>query len=130
MREIKFRAWIKKEKKMCRVNQINFDGFITVRFPEHESEIGDVFDDHMELDEFIALQYTGLKDKNGREIYEGDIVYMSEYGDYPMEVYWHENMVKWFMKNSIGNTDHLYMQKANNYLEIIGNIYENPELIK
>jgi uncharacterized phage protein (TIGR01671 family) len=127
MREIKFRAWNKKEKKMCRVNQINFDGFITVRFPEHESEIGDVFDDHMELDEFIVLQYTGLKDKNGQEIYEGDIV--QNLRGIKNKVYWEPEISAWNCERFRDNNNRisylmLYELADVATLEIIGNIYE------
>lgn len=79
--------------------------------------------------EWTYLQYTGLKDKNGKEIYEGDIIKASYY--YLGDNYFRENISE--VKFGEGS---YYLAHFNapsidlsNHLEIIGNIYENPELL-
>lgn len=113
-REIKFRAWDKD--RMVK-------GF-------------ELFEDNSAYRGAIPMQFTGLLDKNGKEIYEGDIVNSS--GDRNMQVsiggYWET-------VGGNGHGVHIHNQKEtrvfgvspfnqDNALEIIGNIYENPELIK
>ena len=63
MREIKFRAWDLVHKKMIQVKSLEFGVGIT-----HQN------DDMGDIDGYLLMQYTGLKDKNGKEIYDGDIV--------------------------------------------------------
>jgi uncharacterized phage protein (TIGR01671 family) len=76
------------------------------------------------------MQYTGLKDKNGREIYEGDIILGDSYGEYPLIIKWDNEYTGFYCHDPKGNEDdHLNMIEAANG-KIIGNIYENPELIK
>jgi len=120
MREIKFRAWDTSKKQMFNV--------ICLDFKEHgyiDEEIGWHKD-------FIChlMQYTGLKDKNGKEIYEGDIVKGWIYDEYDEEkdkydkVFWHDEYCGFYID---------YIEEYRLYelrdAEIIGNIYENPELI-
>jgi uncharacterized phage protein (TIGR01671 family) len=70
------------------------------------------------------MQFTGLKDKNGKEIYEGDIIV----ADYDKEVRKHRQIIiQWQMSHykngwNVGNNGELF--------EVIGNIYENPELFR
>lgn len=75
------------------------------------------------FDDIELIQYTGLKDKNGKEVYEGDII--QRYGEGRYTIYWHNNTACWRMEGFTGIT------KSDIALacEIIGNIYENPEIV-
>ena len=86
-------------------------------------------------DEKVKLmQYTGLKDKNGKEIYEGDIIkYKSPYNrrlNHISPVKSLETEASFGIKDIYGNEIPLYTISANNYFEVIGNIYENKNLLE
>lgn len=131
MREIKFRAWTTESKKMF--HDVGFcSRGIEVYWYDPELAEETVLGDRRQkslLQYTIPMQYTGLKDKNGKEIYEGDvityklwshiepqtdIVEFSSYGFSPM------NFLECTSDGS--ETEHTF--------EVIGNIYENPELLK
>lgn len=131
MREIKFRAWNKKLKKMFKIGQITIEKGSWNYEPEGREYIG------MSLPyqpSFILMQYTGLKDKNGKEIYEGDIVYcQTKYGKAKAKIeffngkfvaYW--NSVITHPKNGLC----IKYYDINTKFEVIGNIYENKELLE
>lgn len=70
MREIKFRIWDTENKEMLKVQELDFEpifygGRIAIRL--------DQYNDYFDTEDMILMQYTGLKDKNGKEIYDGDI---------------------------------------------------------
>lgn len=108
MREIKFRAYDKERE--CIKDVINID-FNTNKI----YCVGDYT--FLYNGKFELMQYTGLKDKNGVEIYEGDIIKGGIYLSY--EVKWDFGECGWNIGTGV----------QHNY-EVIGNIYENPELLE
>lgn len=114
MREIKFRAWdnannewLNKEDTECLI--IYLDG-------RYEIDRGCC----IVPPDLTIEQYTGLKDKNGREIYEGDIISFHDYGSFAIK--FHKGCFR------LGSGDLLYAYPSS-AIEVIGNIHENPELL-
>lgn len=137
MREIKFRAWDKKNKKMLQPRAWRFKGWLGVIKTIHMTNTDilgtktppDVsptenLKPSRSLKEFTLMQYTGLRDKNGKEIYEGDLVNFPTGSSINYKVMFKNAGWYWGMKTPIGS-----MHKAHAELEVIGNIYESPELI-
>ena len=84
----------------------------------------------------IIMQYTGLCDKNGKEIYEGDIVKLKTTGEKKpfyekFEVIWQHNRMRFGLKdNQEGHLEDSWAFTPKNDFEVIGNIYENPKLLE
>lgn len=117
MRALRFRAWDKSDGRMIKLGWgwINEDGAIPVR--------GD-WDDIVHEDELEFMQFTGLKDEQGREVYEGDIVDCAAIGVHRGAVTWMDPGLFYGVVSA--NAVHgMY-----NGWTVIGNIYENPELLK
>ena len=123
MHEIKVRAWYKPYKQMCPVESLRFDGNGVYRAVLIEESFYDRR--IVEADEIVIEQFTGLKDKNSTEIYEGDIL-IDDTGE-PVE-YW---VVKFadggFVGECAGVAESLF-ELTN--LEVVGNIHEDSELLE
>jgi len=125
MREIKFRAWDSVKRNMMQIGD-----FPLYHEPDnglHSGWSGEGGD----WDSHVLMQYTGLKDKNGVEIYEGDILSMLVEDGYICQVTWNDKTAVFCCKykdhQKFNNSDHLYGAEL---CEVIGNIYQNPELLE
>jgi hypothetical protein len=79
------------------------------------------------LSDCPIMQFTGLLDKNGKEIYEGDIVYNESDKFFNYDIRWDEKDAGW----SLGeNGTPIKKYALNEFWEVIGNVFENPKLLK
>ncbi len=117
MRQIKFRAWDKIAKMFCQVKWATDIDNSGVLYPVETKPKTDI----------VLTQFTGLLDKNGKEIYEGDIV-EKKLGEYCKEVVEYGGIQTDY--ESGGYCYGVHLEWSVKDYEVIGNIYENPELIK
>ena len=126
---IKFRAWHNELARMMSISDMWFN-------VDSLGEIGlndAVMNDYITVspNEIELMQSTGLKDKNGKEIFEGDIV---DYKGREAVVKWHGSYASFIyrfvdgLKERVSEWDPLFLACYN--FEVIGNIYENPELLE
>ena len=135
MRDIKFRAWDKRTKRLyqvqalqfygtnntvdaCWTNGVDFDGESTLGEPELNN-----------LHNLELMQYTGMKDVNGVEIYEGDVLFHPLQGRRKVYYPYSERVASYGLRdidNGFGST----LQDSHAVWEVIGNIYENKELLE
>lgn len=120
MRELKFRAWYKSEKKMIYNIQNEF---------EERIELGmDCFSDYLNNDDFIVNQFTGRTDKEGKEIYEDDILLIIGQGYF--RVTWDRDNCKFYLLPLEDYLDEMPLDRSWEIdYEVEGNIYENKDLL-
>ena len=129
MNNLKFRAWDKANKEMLKIDVIDF--FLEeIRVLEND---GSCFS--MKFADVEIMQSTGLKDKNGVEIFEGDIVagkfYFAGVGYFDTgerEVIVRNKQILW--ENGKFLCSGFDLSEMNERIEVIGNIYENKELLE
>jgi len=134
MREIKFRAWHRGEKKLfypiSLFNLLDKEVWIN---ESHKKPINRLYG-HVGID-IDLMQYTGLKDKNGVEIYEGDILKITpdRYSNYISLGYveYDHDSARYRVTTGKGyDTRNAFDINCDADFEVIGNIYENPELLE
>jgi uncharacterized phage protein (TIGR01671 family) len=139
MREIKFRAWMKTDEKMAEVLKIDYRKKVVDLFY-------DIFSTWRSFGDIELMQYTGLRDKNGTEIYEGDILLVTSeiytnFGKIPTgkfskeycEVIWKDD--GWGYKvlrsdHTIEGTEIKGLKVTTKYAEVIGNIFQDGDLLR
>src|SRR5437870_5331032 len=132
MREIKFRTWDTLEKQMLVVEQLNLDDGEVYT----EGDVNSLYFRQLPEESepnCVLMQFTGLTDKNGNEIYEGDVLRNTKSKDV-FEVHWDAEMATFEgidrRERKVGGVTYgptLFPMSGK--LEIIGNIYENPKLL-
>jgi len=140
MREIKFRAWDREKKEMIRFDGISFCSeydFLSFSADKVDCLYG------REIESCEFMQFTGLKDRNGKEIFEGDVV-KGSIPDSEHDEPFNKAQIKYIgssfcltrmKQREFDVNDGLYLGDLescvlNKSIEVIGNIYESPELLK
>lgn len=122
MREIGFRAFVKSKKKMLPVTDLCFNETEAVGVSGCGNAKCTLCVDWYNFDDVVLMQYTGLKDKNGKKIFEGDIGW-DEHNECYGVVKFEEGKVLYVWENIAED-----LQEVADGIEICGNIHENPGL--
>jgi len=124
MREFKFRAWDKVKGKMLYLAKTQGKHDTAFFYPIHYLSLTS--------DSYCFMQWTGLKDKNGKDIYEGDII---NYDEYCGVIVWLDFYSQFVIQNTedYGDKKKCEQESINEYkdeIEVIGNIFKNKELLE
>ncbi len=118
-REFEFRAWLTKYNKMVKIYSWNI---------WQEYFMCSEYDSEFYLEETPIMQYTELKDKNNKEIYEGDILFES-FGERYYKVVFENGSFRAEFKGDFEWHHFDLIDVVIQGCEVVGNIYENPELL-
>ena len=122
MRDIKFRVWDNERNAMFNSKSVDIDFFEgKIEITSDTIRYDEVYAD--EIKDFELMQYVGCKDKNNKEIYEGDIVKTKEHIG---QIIYSKGMFFIDVKGDF----YLPVYNVSEFMEVIGNIYENPELLE
>jgi len=113
-RIIKFRAWSSSENRFLTTAEVELQRVKTFLISNLNGEL-------------VVMQFTGLLDRNGKEIYEGDIISAPEEDGRIYKIKWNEGEFRWSAISGNGN-ERVFSDMKNG--EVIGNVYESPKLLK
>lgn len=130
MRDIKFRCWDTENKEMLEVQELDYEDSYNGQPMIRTTMYSDYFD----TEDMILMQYTGLKDKNGKEICEGDIVkfrFKDDREEFPDLIGYIEYQTTFTAFRIMSNQGSFKIDITEiKFIEVIGNIYDNPELLE
>ena len=131
----RYRAWDKIHKTMYEVDDI-----MSIDFGKSEISVKTLFferTNHYDFDDVVLMQSTGLRDKNDKEIFEGDVVSdghtTGDIKNHPTLGFYmvdDNGIERWFSDSGTTEDFEEYIETAARIIEIIGNIYTDPELIE
>ena len=129
-KDIKFRAWHKEQSKMFEVlvldmnsGEVFLDGFTVETQYKGETQRESMW---ISVDEVELMMYTGQQHKHGKDIYAGHTLNSFNVAD---TIYWYEDHSSFYKRDKYDGESYSIESQYSNYREVIGNIYENPELV-
>ncbi|MCQ54847.1 hypothetical protein DUD49_00185 [Listeria monocytogenes] len=134
MREIEYRAFVKKDKKVLPVTDLCFNETEAVGVSGCGNAKCTLCVDWYSFDDVVLMQYTGLKDKNGNKIFEGDIV-RNINGEYSYIGIVNKDRYTFYIKGVAPKDNYDFADVSDTVtgkssLIVIGSIHENPELLE
>ncbi|OFG50518.1 YopX family protein [Listeria monocytogenes] len=130
MRDIEYRAFVKETKKMLPVTDLCFNETEAVGVSGCGNANCTLCVDWYSFDDVVLMQYTGLKDKNGKKIFEGDIVNCKFFDRMVSDIAGVINFIDCVWAVSDFKNKRLYQLIDVDNIEIIGNIHENSEILE
>lgn len=128
-REIKFRAWLKEDKKMVNIETIDFTDK-SIQYLEKNEFINAYLLRRVSFDDVELMQYTGLNDKNGKEIYEGDILFFRDENTKYVVVWQDAAFIIKSVEIRKYSEKMCWLDDTEICCEIVGNVYENKNLLE